>query len=62
VGELVVIWLTFWAKGLTGNVNVGLVGLGANLAVLALAATAERLLARNAPSDSATDESVAVTA
>ncbi|MEU6356607.1 sodium:solute symporter family protein [Streptomyces sp. NPDC047072] len=46
VGELVVIWLTFWDKTLAGNVNVGLIGLAANLVVLALAGTAERLTAR----------------
>jgi len=62
VGELVVIWLTFWAKGLTGNVNAGLVGLGANLVVLVLAAPAERLLARGAAPEPESDESVAVTA
>jgi SSS family solute:Na+ symporter len=61
VGELVVIWLTFWAKGLTGNVNAGLVGLGANIAVLALAAAAERATRKPSPQPE-TDESMAVTA
>jgi SSS family solute:Na+ symporter len=37
-GELVVLWLTFVDTHLVGTVNVGLVGLGANVAVLALAA------------------------
>jgi SSS family solute:Na+ symporter len=62
VGELAVIWLTFWNKGLAGNVNVGLIGLAANLIVLTLAAPAERLLARKTSPNSETDEQVAVTA
>ncbi|WP_103339615.1 sodium:solute symporter family protein [Amycolatopsis sp. CA-126428] len=37
-GELVVLWLTFVDTHLVGTVNVGLVGLGANVVVLALAA------------------------
>ncbi|MBE1497042.1 SSS family solute:Na+ symporter [Amycolatopsis lexingtonensis] len=37
-GELVVLWLTFVDKHLVGTVNVGLVGLGVNVVVLALAA------------------------
>lgn len=60
VGELAVIWLTFWNKDLAGNVNVGLIGLAANLIVLALTTPAERLLARNATPDP--DKQVAVTA
>ena len=51
VGELVVVWLTFWQKGLAGNVNAGLVGLAANIAVLALAAAAERLTSRTSAQD-----------
>ncbi|MFI6626979.1 sodium:solute symporter [Streptomyces sp. NPDC050528] len=60
VGELAVIWLTFWNKDLAGNVNVGLIGLAANLIVLTLAATAERLLARTTTPDP--DKQVAMTA
>ena len=60
VGELAVIWLTFWNKDLAGNVNVGLIGLAANLIVLTLAATAERLLARKATPQP--DKQVAMTA
>ncbi|MEW1832655.1 sodium:solute symporter family protein [Streptomyces sp. NPDC088196] len=60
VGELAVIWLTFWNKDLAGNVNVGLIGLAANLIVLALTTPAERLLARNATPHP--DKQVAVTA
>ncbi|WP_329258770.1 sodium:solute symporter family protein [Streptomyces sp. NBC_01478] len=62
VGELAVIWLTFWNKDLAGNVNVGLIGLAANLIVLTLTAPAERLLARKTSPNSETDEQVAVTA
>ncbi|WP_410568385.1 sodium:solute symporter family protein [Amycolatopsis sp. cmx-4-61] len=39
-GELVVLWLTFVDTHLVGTVNVGLVGLGANVVVLAAAAVA----------------------
>lgn len=60
VGELAVIWLTFWNKDLAGNVNVGLIGLAANLIVLALATPAERLLARRTTPHP--DNQVAVTA
>ena len=60
VGELAVIWLTFWNKDLAGNVNVGLIGLAANLIVLALTTPAERLLARSTTPDP--DKQVAVTA
>ncbi|WP_019058797.1 sodium:solute symporter family protein [Streptomyces prunicolor] len=60
VGELAVIWLTFWNKDLAGNVNVGLIGLAANLIVLTLAAPAERLLARR--TTPASDKQVAMTA
>lgn len=42
VGELVVVWLTFFQTHLVGHVNVGLVGLAANLVVLAIGAAAER--------------------
>ncbi|OXM60748.1 sodium:solute symporter family protein [Amycolatopsis vastitatis] len=42
-GELVVVWLTFVDTHLAGTVNVGLLGLGANVVVLALAAVVERL-------------------
>jgi SSS family solute:Na+ symporter len=42
VGELVVIWLTFVDTDLVGHVNVGLVGLAANLVVLLLGALVER--------------------
>jgi len=37
-GELVVVWLTFVDTHLVGTVNVGLVGLGVNVVVLAAAA------------------------
>ncbi|MEV4054146.1 hypothetical protein AB0J55_23385 [Amycolatopsis sp. NPDC049688] len=37
-GELVVLWLTFVDIHLAGTVNVGLAGLGANVAVLVPAA------------------------
>ncbi|HEY3466257.1 MAG TPA: sodium:solute symporter family protein [Amycolatopsis sp.] len=47
-GELVVIWLTFVDTHLVGTVNVGLVGLGVNVAVLAVAVVVERLLAGRA--------------
>ncbi|WP_405844804.1 sodium:solute symporter [Streptomyces sp. NBC_01518] len=60
VGELAVIWLTFWNKDPAGNVNVGLIGLAANLIVLALATPAERLLARRTTPHP--DNQVAVTA
>lgn len=60
VGELAVIWLTFWNKDLAGNINVGLIGLAANLIVLTLAAPAERLLARNSTPEP--DKQVAMTA
>ncbi|WP_405950939.1 sodium:solute symporter family protein [Streptomyces prunicolor] len=60
VGELAVIWLTFWNKDLAGNVNVGLIGLAANLIVLTLAAPAERLLARRTTLEP--DKQVAMTA
>ncbi|MCX5238046.1 sodium:solute symporter family protein [Streptomyces prunicolor] len=60
VGELAVIWLTFWNKDLAGNVNVGLIGLAANLIVLTLAVPAERLLARRATPQP--DKQVAMTA
>jgi SSS family solute:Na+ symporter len=49
VGEIVVIWLTFWETDLFGTFNVGLVGLGANLVVLAIGAGIERLAAARAP-------------
>jgi SSS family solute:Na+ symporter len=42
VGELVVLWLTFVDTHLVGTVNVGLVGLGANVVVLALTALVQR--------------------
>jgi SSS family solute:Na+ symporter len=62
-GELVVVWLTFWQKGLVGNVNVGLVGLGANIVAVAVAGVAERLLTgRGTAAEPETDEPVAVTA
>lgn len=41
-GELVVIWLTFVDTHFAGTVNVGLIGLGVNVVVLALAAVVER--------------------
>ncbi|MCU1683136.1 MAG: sodium:solute symporter family protein [Amycolatopsis sp.] len=46
VGEIVVIWLTFVDKTLVGTVNVGLVGLGLNLVVLAVATLVERSVGR----------------
>jgi SSS family solute:Na+ symporter len=60
VGELAVIWLTFWNKDLAGHVNVGLIGLAANLIVLTLAAPADRLLARKTTPEP--DKQVAITA
>ncbi|MCR6485969.1 sodium:solute symporter family protein [Amycolatopsis sp. OK19-0408] len=41
-GELVVIWLTFVDTHFAGTVNVGLIGLGVNVVVLALAAAVQR--------------------
>ena len=41
-GEIVVLWLTFMDKDLVGHINVGLVGLGANLLVLGLGVLVER--------------------
>jgi SSS family solute:Na+ symporter len=41
-GELVVIWLTFVDTHFAGTVNVGLIGLGVNVVVLALAALVVR--------------------
>jgi SSS family solute:Na+ symporter len=41
-GEVVVIWLTFVDTHLVGTVNVGLVGLGVNLVVLAVGVLVER--------------------
>ncbi|MGP3775380.1 sodium:solute symporter family protein [Streptomyces sp. SDT5-1] len=55
VGELVVIWLTFVDKTAAGTVNVGLIGLAANLVVLALAAAVERVSVRR-PSPAETGE------
>ncbi|TNC29045.1 sodium:solute symporter family protein [Amycolatopsis alkalitolerans] len=46
VGEIVVIWLTFIDKHLAGHVNVGLVGLAANVVVLLAGALIERAVAR----------------
>jgi SSS family solute:Na+ symporter len=46
VGELVVIWLTFVDTKLVGNFNAGLVGLAANIIVLAVAGVVERALGR----------------
>lgn len=45
-GELVVILLTFWAPKMFGTFNVGLIGLGVNIVVLALAAAVERAAGR----------------
>jgi solute:Na+ symporter, SSS family len=53
VGEIVVIGLTFGAPTLFGTFNVGLVGLGANLVVLAVGALIERAVTR-APAEDAT--------
>ncbi len=41
-GELVVVWLTFVDTHFAGTVNVGLIGLGVNVVVLALAALVVR--------------------
>ena len=46
VGEIVVIYLTFWAPTMFGTFNVGLVGLAANLVVLAIAAVAEKVMVK----------------
>jgi SSS family solute:Na+ symporter len=46
VGEIVVIWLTFFDTKLAGTINVGLIGLVANVVVLAVAAVLERTFAR----------------
>ncbi|MGW4488173.1 sodium:solute symporter family protein [Amycolatopsis sp. NPDC004368] len=45
-GELVVVWLTFFAALFAGTVNVGLIGLAANVVVLAVAAVIERAVTR----------------
>ncbi|HET6499212.1 MAG TPA: sodium:solute symporter family protein [Amycolatopsis sp.] len=60
VGELVVIWLTFFDTHLVGHVNVGLVGLAANIVVLLAGALAERRTRRMRVSEVSDD--VAVTA
>ncbi len=53
-GEFVVLWLTFVDKTLVGHVNVGLVGLGANVVVLGLAVLVERAVAtREVPAEEA---------
>ncbi|MEU4668626.1 sodium:solute symporter family protein [Amycolatopsis sp. NPDC023774] len=46
VGEIVVIWLTFFDTKFAGTVNVGLIGLAANVVVLAVAAGIERAVTR----------------
>lgn len=53
VGEIVVIWLTFWPVAWIGTFNVGLIGLGVNIVVLALGLAVERALGR-APVESET--------
>lgn len=45
-GEIVVIWLTFFDTKFAGTVNVGLIGLAANVVVLAVAAGVERVVTR----------------
>ncbi|QRP43977.1 sodium:solute symporter [Amycolatopsis sp. FDAARGOS 1241] len=45
-GELVVVWLTFFDTKFAGTVNVGLIGLAANVVVLAVATLIERALTR----------------
>ncbi|WIX78322.1 sodium:solute symporter family protein [Amycolatopsis carbonis] len=45
-GEIVVIWLTFFDTKFAGTVNVGLIGLAANVVVLAVAAGIERAVTR----------------
>ncbi|MET7994148.1 sodium:solute symporter family protein [Amycolatopsis sp. NPDC005232] len=45
-GELVVIWLTFFDTKFAGTVNVGLIGLAANVVVLAVATGIERAVTR----------------
>ncbi|WP_432851874.1 sodium:solute symporter family protein [Amycolatopsis sp. CA-161197] len=45
-GEIVVIWLTFFDTKFAGTVNVGLIGLAANVVVLAVAAGVERAVTR----------------
>ncbi|HWD04918.1 MAG TPA: sodium:solute symporter family protein [Amycolatopsis sp.] len=45
-GEIVVVWLTFFDTKFAGTVNVGLIGLAANLVVLAVATLIERALTR----------------
>jgi SSS family solute:Na+ symporter len=57
VGEVVVIWLSFGGPKF-GTFNVGLIGLGVNIVVVALAAVVERMMGR-APAQR-TDEPVSV--
>ncbi|MEV0073605.1 sodium:solute symporter family protein [Amycolatopsis sp. NPDC050768] len=45
-GEIVVIWLTFFDTEFAGTVNVGLIGLAANVVVLAVATGIERAVTR----------------
>ena len=49
VGEIVVIWLTFWPQAWAGHVNVGIIALLPNLIVVAIGAAVERATGR-APS------------
>jgi SSS family solute:Na+ symporter len=58
VGEIVVIWLTFVDKTLVGTVNVGLIGLGLNLVVLAVATLVERSVGRAPAASDKTGEFV----
>ncbi|MFI5612177.1 sodium:solute symporter [Amycolatopsis sp. NPDC051903] len=45
-GEIVVVWLTFFDTKFAGTVNVGLIGLAANVVVLAVATLVERAVTR----------------
>ncbi|QYN17211.1 sodium:solute symporter [Amycolatopsis sp. DSM 110486] len=45
-GEIVVIWLTFFDTQFAGTVNVGLIGLAANVVVLSVATGIERAVTR----------------
>jgi SSS family solute:Na+ symporter len=62
VGIAAVIYLTFVNKTMFGTFNVGLIGLGANLIVLAAGAAIERATGNPPPADTpeVTDEVAAI--